>query len=414
MNRLRALFALLLCASSAWAADWPQWLGPRRDGGTPEKVAPWKKAPAVVWKQPAGPGFSVPVVANGRVFVHARIKGKNEEEVVAFDAKTGKQLWRDVYARAPYKSMMGAGPRATPAVAAGRLYTFGITGVLSCYQTDSGKRLWQVDAYKQLKAGLPPFGACCSPLVVGNRVLVSVGGKGTCLAAFDTDKGELLWSAFDEPASTASAVLFAGGGRRPGALPDVVFMTTLRLLAVSPLDGRLQWELPLVFQPAGASPTPVVAGDRLVTSTISNGTVAVKVARKDGKPVPARDWQNAELRTYFSTGVTVGPDHLYLVTNVTDPLPAATLRCVALATGKEVWKKEDVGSFHAGLLRTGDNRLLVLDDTGTLTLLEAGPKGGRELARAKVCDGTFVAPALANGLLYVRDPKQVTCLRLND
>src|SRR5262245_24142056 len=92
-----ALALILFAAAPALAADWPQWLGPRRDGGHPGKVAPWKKAPAVVWKQPPGPGFSGPVVAAGRVFVHARVKGKDEEEVVAYDAKTGKRLWRDAY-----------------------------------------------------------------------------------------------------------------------------------------------------------------------------------------------------------------------------------------------------------------------------------------------------------------------------
>src|SRR5205823_2301303 len=106
--------------------------------------------------------------------------------------------------------------------------------------------------------------------------------------------------------------------------------------------------------------------------------------------------------------------HLCLVTNVTDPLPVTSLSCVELATGKELWKKSGVGFFHAGLLRTGDGKLLVLDDTGVLKLLEVSARGPRELASAKVCGGTFVAPALANGLLYVRDGKQVICLRLND
>src|SRR5207247_17770 len=100
-------------------------------------------------------------------------------------------------------------------------------------------------------------------------------------------------------------------------------------------------------------PTPVVAGDRIVTSTITNGAVAVDVKRADDKLAPVRAWQNKELRTYFSTAVTMGPDHLCLVTNVTDPLPVTSLSCVELATGKELWKKSGVGFFHAGLLRTG-------------------------------------------------------------
>jgi outer membrane protein assembly factor BamB len=248
--------------------------------------------------------------------------------------------------------------------------------------------------------------------VVGNRVLVSVGGTGTCLVAFDTETGAVQWKGFDEPASTASPILFTGGKKR-GALPDVVFMTTLRLLAVNPLDGTLNWEYPLSFRPAGASATPIVQGDRIVTTTISNGAVTVRLGRDGEKPAGDRVWQNKDLTGYFSTGVAVGDDLVYLITNVTQPLPTATLRCIDGKTGKERWNKADVGFFHAGLLRTGNNRLLMLDDAGRLKLLEASPKEYRELASATVCGGTFVNPALADGLLYVRDGKQLICLRLN-
>ena len=415
MTWLRAFLLLLLFTCATQAGDWPQWLGPRRDGATPEKIEPWTKEPRVVWKHDLGSGYSVPVISRGKVFVHARVRGKDEEEVVAFDAKTGKQLWRDAYDRPSYKSMFGSGPRGTPTAVGNRLYTIGITGVLGCYQADNGKRLWQVDVYKKLSRPLPTFGVCCSPLVVGNRVLVSVGGTETCLVAFDTDKGEVQWKGFDEPASTASPVLFTGGGKKRGALPDVVFMTTLRLLAVNPLDGALNWEFPLSFRPAGASATPIVQGDRIVTTTISNGAVSVQVGRKGDVAAITRVWQNKDLAGYFSTGVTAGSgDHLYLITNVTKPLPAATLRCIDGKTGKELWNKADIGFFHAGLVRTGNNRLLMLDDGGTLKLLEASPKEYRELASAKICGGTFVNPALSDGLLYARDGKQLLCLKLND
>jgi outer membrane protein assembly factor BamB len=355
----------------------------------------------------------VPVVSRGKLFVHARVKGKDQEEVVALDAKTGKDLWRDSYDRAPYKSMFGAGPRGTPTVVGNRLYTFGITGVLGCYQVDNGKRLWQVDVYKKLSRSLPNYGVCCSPLVLGNRVLVSIGGEGTCVVAFDTEKGEVQWKGFDEPASTASPILFLGGGKKRGALPDVVFMTTLRLLAVNPLDGTLNWEFPLSFRPAGASATPIVQSDRIVTTTIDNGAVAVRVSREGDAPAAARAWQNKELTGYFSTGVAVGDD-VYLITNVTKPLPTATLRCIDGKTGKERWNKPDVGFFHAGLVRTANNRLLMLDDAGRLKLLEANPKEYRELASAKVCDGTFVNPVVCDGLLYARDGKQLLCVKLNE
>jgi outer membrane protein assembly factor BamB len=409
---LRTALVFLLFASAAWADDWPQWLGPKRDGSTGEKVAPWKDAPKVAWRFPVEKGYSCPVTAQGRVFVHAPIKDKEAEELIALDAASGKVLWRDAYERKAYQSVLGRGPRATPTVAGNRVYSCGITGVLTCYEADSGKRLWQVDTYKQLGKGLPQFGVCCSPLVIGNVVVVSVGGKGCCLAAFDADKGDLIWKGYDEPASTSSPVLMAAPGQ-VGKLPDIVYMTTLRLLAVNPLDGSLSWEFPLVFQPSAASTTPLIVGDRLLSNTMANGSTFLQVGPdKDEKQVAKQLWQNKELTGYFSTGVVMNKEHVFLVSFAGMPKPSCTLRCVELKGGNTLWSKEGVGYYHCGLIRTGDNHLLMLDDGGTLRLIRADPKEYRELCSAKVCGGTFAVPALANGRLFVRDDKEVICLVL--
>jgi outer membrane protein assembly factor BamB len=152
MTGLRAILLLLLVVPASRADDWPQWLGPKRDNVTNEKVIPWKdkETPKKLWEQPVGPGYSVPTVAGDRVFVHDRIVDKEQEQVVAYEAKTGKEIWRDVYDRAPYSSVLNTGPQASPTIAGNKVYTYGITGVLSCYQAEDGKRLWQVDAYKHL------------------------------------------------------------------------------------------------------------------------------------------------------------------------------------------------------------------------------------------------------------------------
>jgi outer membrane protein assembly factor BamB len=407
--RCATLIILLSLPLAVRADDWPQWLGPRRDNSTSEKVAPWKEAPKVLWRVPMSKGYSAPVVAGGRVFVHASVGDKNsEEEVVAIDAASGKVIWRQPYSRGFAKG----GPRATVAVAGKYVYAFGATGILSCYEAETGTKKWQVDAYKQLGASATKFGVCCSPMVIGNVVLVSVGGKGNCLAAFDTDKGELLWKGFDEPASTSSPVLMAAPAQ-PGKLPDVVFMTTLRLLAVNPLSGELSWEYPLVFQPAGASTTPLVIGDRIMTSTMTNGSTLLQVAVKDSKRAASQLWQNKDAMGYFSTGVAGAGDLLFVMTNELQPTPTCTLRCLDGKNGKELWAKEKIGYYHANAIRTGDDRLLILDDAGTLILAEADTKGYRELARAKVSGGSFSVPALANGRLYIRDDKEVLCLELN-
>src|SRR5262249_50722933 len=194
---LRAVVLFLILAPTLQAGDWPQWLGVRRDGGTSESVHTWKngeKLP-IAWKASIPNGYSSPVVANGRVFLHTRGSDleKEQEQVFAFDAETGKELWKDVYDRPAFKSNLGTGPRATPTVAGKRLFTIGINGVLSCYNVENGKRHWQIDLYKHFKVDLPSFAVCCSPLVVGNRVIVSVGGKGCCVVALNADTGKVEW-----------------------------------------------------------------------------------------------------------------------------------------------------------------------------------------------------------------------------
>jgi len=184
------LFLLLSCSFAA-AQDWPQWLGPNRDGVSSERVLPWKRPPQVIWRQPVGEGNSSPVVSNGRVFLHAKVRDRDEEEVLALDADSGKELWRTSYPRAAFKSLYGNGPRATPAVAGGRVYTFGITGLLTSFDAAQGKKIWQVDTLQEFSGKNLFFGMSCSPLVHAGQVLVNVGGKGASIVAFDADSGKV-------------------------------------------------------------------------------------------------------------------------------------------------------------------------------------------------------------------------------
>src|SRR5262249_7253950 len=149
MYFLRAIVIVFLSGIAVAAADWPQWLGPNRDASSAEIITPWKGALTVVWRQAAGEGHSSPVTADGRLVFHAKVKDQDAEEVVALDAKTGKPIWRGSYPRGPFTSIFGNGPRATPAVASGKLYTLGVTGILTCWDAADGKQLWQVDTLKK-------------------------------------------------------------------------------------------------------------------------------------------------------------------------------------------------------------------------------------------------------------------------
>jgi outer membrane protein assembly factor BamB len=413
MPWLRSLVVSLLFAPVVAAADWPQWLGPTRDGASPEAVRPWRAPPKVLWRQPVGEGHSSPVVAGGKVYLLTKVADQNEEALSAYEANSGKRLWQTAYAREPFKSLFGNGPRATPAVADGRVFTYGITGVLTCFEAAEGKQLWQVDALQKYQAKNLFFGASCSPLVEGSHVFVNVGGAGAGVVAFKAEDGSEAWKALDDRASYSSPVAFGEAPNR-----QVVFLTQKGLKSLNPADGRVWWDYPLTDKLLESSTTPLRVGDLLLGSSITFGSVGLHLESKGGKPGAAEVWKNGALTCYFSTPVAVGTEHVYMVVG-TNPLagkrpPEASLQCVEAKTGKVLWTRPKVGKYHAALLRTGDGKLLLLDDSSRLMLLDPDPKEYRELARADICGETWAHPALANGRLYVRDQKELLCLQLGE
>jgi hypothetical protein len=161
-----------------------------------------------------------------------------------------------------------------------------------------------------------------------------------------------------------------------------------------------------------SSTTPVLVGDVLVGSSVTYGSVGLKLEIREGRPAFTELWKNPALTCYFSTPIGVGKDYLYLVSGTLKKPPSATLRCVEARTGRELWNRPDIGRYHGALLRTADEKLLLLDDRGGLALLEPSPEGYRELARTKVCGPSWAHPALAGGRLYVRDDQALLCLEV--
>jgi outer membrane protein assembly factor BamB len=412
MHWLRSILLLPVLAPLAMAADWPQWLGPQRDNSTTEIVAPWQEAPKVLWRQPVGEGNSSPTVAGGRVFIHAKVADKTEEEVIAYDSDTGKEKWRTPYKRAAFASLYGNGPRATPAVFDGKVYTFGITGVASCLDAASGRMVWQVDTLERFKAKNLFFGMACSPLVDKDHVYLNVGAEKASIVALNRNTGEVAWQSLDDKASYSSPIAF----RLPNGPRQLVFLTAKGLTSLGPDSGKLYWQFPLVDKLLESSTTPVKVGERIIASSITYGTACLSLTTKDDSPGYKEEWKNPELTSYFSTPIAVGTGYLYMVTGKNPTAfkggASATLHCVDMKNGKTLWKKEKVGTYHAALMRTGDNKLLMLQDSGDLALLEPNPEEYKEICRAHVCGFTWAHPVLVNGKLYLRDDKNVLCVQL--
>jgi outer membrane protein assembly factor BamB len=406
---------LVVVSTLAVAADWPSWLGPHRDSISPEKVAPWKEAPKTLWKVSVGEGHSSPVVAGGKVYLFTKVADKDEEELIAYDAKKGDKLWSVSYERGPFMGLYGNGPRATPTVVDGRVYTLGSTGLLSCFTADKGDKKWRVDTLKDFQAKNLTFGVSSTPLVADGKVFALVGGKKATVVAFKADSGEVAWQKLvtwkqgtkeiEDAASYSSPILIGEGKQR-----QLLCLTQQGLVSLNPADGEVFWQVPLKDRLNESSTTPVHSGDHVLVSSVTFGALGIKLGSKDDKPTGVQEWKNGSLNCYFSTPVPVGKDYIYVVTGGLLK-KESNLHCVELKTGKILWTKEKVGEYHAAMVRTGDDKLLMLDDFGNLTLIEPNPEKYVELAKTKVCEKTWAHPALSDGCVYLRDEKELLCLQ---
>ena len=401
-----ALCAVMgLFVASAPGADWPRFLGPNRDGVYlgDDLAEEWPASgPPTVWERPVGQGFSNPVVANGRLILFHREGGK--EVVEALDAETGKPLWSFDYPTT-YRDDFGfdEGPRASPVVVGGQVYTFGAQGVLHCLQVVSGRKVWSLDTHKEFGVRKGYFGAAGTPLVEGTRLFLNAGGAGGAgVAAIDKDTGRVLWTASDDPASHASAVAAMFGGK-----PHVLFFTRTGLLGTDPKTGEIffQHRWRARSNASANAATPLVIGDRIFLSA-SYGTGAILLNVKGGEL--EKVWSSDDsLTNHYSTSVH-HDGYLYGFHGRQEYGPS--LRSIELNTGKVQWSEE---SFGAGSITRAGGRLLILRENGELVLAKASPAGFQAVSRAQILPGTVRAyPAIANGLLYARNSDTLICVRL--
>jgi outer membrane protein assembly factor BamB len=277
---LRVAFLVSVFPQSCLAQDWPQWRGPNRDGVLTSFSEPrvWPEKLKPIWKATVGAGHSSPIVAAGRIYLHSR---QDEEEIVScLDLITGRLVWKDSYLvpyiMNPAATGHGKGPKSTPVVSDGRLYTFGITGVLSCFDIKTGRLNWRKEFSKEFKETSPLFGASMSPLIDGGLVIVNIGGHDQgALSAFNALTGDLKWSCKGDGPGQASPIIADLGGVR-----QVVTQTQNHLIGVDVSNGKLLWSVPFTTEYDQNIVTPLLYGQTLICSGVFKDTVAIKIMNK--------------------------------------------------------------------------------------------------------------------------------------
>ncbi len=393
-----------VAAAPEEAAEWPGFRGPRRDGVVPgvRIGSDWNASPpASLWRRPIGPGVSSFAVRGDRLFTHEQ---RGEEEIVAaYDLRSGEPVWTHRDAARFWDAHVGAGPRATPALEGGRLFTLGGTGILNALDPDDGARLWSRDLAADAGGKRPLWGFVTSPLVVDGLVVVHAGG----LAAYDVATGEPRWRDADRAGSYSSPHLLTLDG-----VSQIVLVTHTGAVGFAPADGRRLWTHAWAgpdWSGIGVmQPVPTADGDVLISMVDGGaspiGTRRLKVARQGDAWSVTERWTSNALKPAFNQ-VVVHEGHAYGFDN-------RILACIDLATGERRWKGGRYGSGQLLLLPEQDLLLVVTEDGG-LALVKASADGFAELARAEAIGGrTWNQPALVGDVLLVRNGEEMAALRL--
>ena len=363
-----ALAALALSASVTIEAleDWPQWRGPHRDGTSAEKnlLKSWPQGgPPLAWKTGgAGEGYSSFAVADGRMFTLGA-RG-NREYVVAFDAASGKRLW-EVAHGSRFTNDRGDGPRSTPTVDGGRLYVFGASGDLTSLDAASGKIGWTVNVIRDFGGQNIKWGFSESPLVSGDRIIVSPGGSGSGIVAVNKANGKLLWKSEGDTAGYSSAVLHEVGGVR-----QAIVFTGQRALGLDIANGRVLWSYDRVANRVANIATPIARGNHVfLSSDYGTGAALLELTPSAGAIAAREVYFTRDMRNHHASSVLIG-DYLY-------GFSSAILTAMKFDTGEVAWRDRSVGK---GSLVFADERLYLFSERGV-----AGPCRGdaNRLSRAR-------------------------------
>jgi outer membrane protein assembly factor BamB len=429
------LTGFLATGPAGRADDWPQWLGPQRDGVWRETgiLATFPKdGPVVRWRQKISAGYAGPAVAQGKVFVMDRILGegvknpadfipmyqrkgiKGNERVLCYGEADGKLLWKREY-DCPYTVSYPLGPRTTPVISDGKVYTLGTEGHLFCLDTGTGKVLWGRDLRQDYKVKAPLWGFSAHLLLDGQRLISMVGGKGSTVVAFDKNTGKELWRALSasEPGYCPPMIYQAGGKRQ------LIVWDADALSGLDPETGKVYWSQPAAPQQGMSIATPRMVGNELFITGYPR--LAMMLRLHTDRPSVEVLWKNSMPRGLFAVfGTPFFEDgHIYGSSN-------GQFGCIKAADGERVWettapnggKKAPSGDVF--IVKNG-NRFFLAAEKGDLIIARLSPKGYEEVSRAHLLEPTSKAfgrdvvwshPAFANRCLFARNDQEILCVSL--
>ncbi|MCB1042313.1 MAG: PQQ-like beta-propeller repeat protein [Acidobacteria bacterium] len=374
--------------------SFPQFLGPNRNGHCDTHIKSWKGAlPELVWKQPIGEGWSGFAIAGPLAFT---MEQRGEEEVVTcYDLQTGTLFWSTVNQAHYGNTIGGTGPRATPTIYGGRIYTHGAMGLLQCLDLQ-GQVIWR----RQLLTddAVIEWGTSCSPLIFDNQVIVSVGGEGRALCAFSLIDGSDLWCSGDDGASYSSPTAFDLAQRT-----QIVILQSSSVAGYDPHGGGVLWQFPWSDQqPNVSQPMRINDHQILVSSGYGVGSALLDIQSSGDQLTVTETWRSPRMKAKFT--------HLVKVDDYVYGLDDGTLTCISLADGERVWRGKRYG--HGQILLLGEY-ILVLSERGALAQVTASPDKYEEIGSFQALEGkTWNTMAYADGLVLVRNSHEAACFRL--
>ncbi|MEQ9410895.1 MAG: PQQ-like beta-propeller repeat protein [Fuerstiella sp.] len=422
MNQ-KVLILLLLASSTGQADDWPQWGGPQRDivwreSGIVERLPTDGLLPRV-WSVPVAEGYSGPAVADGRVFLTDRQPAEQNERVLCFDADTGQELWKKSYP-ARYTISYPAGPRATPVVDEGRVYTIGAIGQMYCLQADTGEEIWEKDFQQDYGTRLPIWGMAAAPLVDGQRLITLVGGSdGALVVAFDKSTGRELWRSLeDETVGYCPPVIYEFGGRR-----QLIIWHPSAVSSLDPETGDVIWQMPWQIRSGLTIPMPRQSGDHLFLTAFYNGPLMLKVGA-DQAEVVWRGRSNSEQEDKTDGLHSIMPTPWVNSDNIFGVCSYGQLRGLDAATGERLWETTEAtgrGRWWNAFIIPHEDRFFLHNEQGDLIIARLSSDGYTELSRAKLVEPTrkvqrrmtiWSHPAFAMQSVFARNDRELVRVSL--